>query len=209
MKRYKQWIILSTILSVAFLNLGCTGVYDAIANIQRLQFKLDNVTGMKVAGVPLSNITSISNLSWSDGASILGAFTSGRLPVDFTLNVLAKNPNDGTGGTKQSSAVIKNMDWRLFIDNNETINGRVGNITVPGVGQATNIPIGMNFDLLEFFRNAGYDNLLNLALALGGRNGSASRITLKVKPTVETFLGPITYPGEFDVIDKEFRGGSQ
>jgi hypothetical protein len=67
----------------------------------------------------------------------------------------------------------------------------------------------MNFDLLEFFRNAGYDNLLNLALALGGRNGSASRITLKVKPTVETFLGPITYPGEFDVIDKEFRGGSQ
>jgi len=104
--------------------------------------------------------------------------------------------------------VIKNLAWRLFIDNNETINGNVGNVSVPGVGQTTNIPIGMSFDLLKFFKDAGYDNVINLALALGGKNGSASRITLKVRPTVETVLGPITYPGEFDVIDKEFRGGN-
>ena len=208
MKKLQRYIIFLILFSISFLNFGCSGVYDAITNVQRLQFKLDNVTGMKLAGVPLSSISSISNLSFTDGANLIAAFSSGKLPVEFTLNVLAKNPNDGTGGTKQSSAVIKNLDWRLFIENNETINGRIGNITVPGVGQATTIPIGMNFDLLKFFRDAGYDNILNLALALGGRNGSASKITLKVKPTIDTPLGPITYPGEFDVIDKEFRGGS-
>ena len=42
-------------------------------------------------------------------------------------------------------------------------------------------------------------------MALGGKNSSASRLTLKIKPTVETFLGEITYPGEIQVIDKEFR----
>lgn len=196
------------LLSIGFLNLGCSGVYDAIVNIQRLQFKLDNVTGMKVAGVALSNIATISNFSLLDAAGLLSAFTSGELPVEFTLNVLAKNPNDGTGGTKNTTAVIKNLAWRLFLDSKETINGNVGNITVPGVGQVTNIPIGMSFDLIKFFKDAGYDNILNLALALGGRNGTSSRITLKVKPTVDTPLGPITYPGEFDVIDKEFRGGN-
>ncbi len=191
-----------------FLNLGCSGVMDAITNIQRLQFKLDKVTGMQLAGVPLSNITSLSNIGVLDAANLLANFTQGKLPVEFTLNVLAKNPNDGTGGTKNTAAVIKNLAWRLFIDQNETINGNVRDVSVPGVGQSTNIPIGMSFDLLKFFKDAGYNNVVNLALALGGKNGSSSRITLKVKPTVETILGPITYPGEFDVIDKEFRGGN-
>lgn len=205
MKRTSRFIIFLFLLSFGFLNFGCSGLMDAIANIQRLQFKLDRVSGMKIAGVGLSNIASLSNLSVLDAANILANFTQGKLPVEFTLNVLAKNPNDGTGGTKKSAAIIENLAWRLFIDNNETINGNVRNITVPGVGQATNIPIGMSFDLIKFFNNAGYDNLLNLALALGGKNGSPSRITLKVKPTISTQLGPITYPGEFDVIDREFR----
>lgn len=208
MKNAYRSVLFAILICFGFLNLGCSGVMDAITNIQRLQFKLDKVTGMKIAGVNIANIGSISNLSVLDAANLLANFTQGRLPVEFTLNVLAKNPNDGTGGTKQSSAVIKNMAWRLFIDNNETINGNVGNVNIPGVGQATNIPIGMSFDLLQFFKNQGYDNLLNLALALGGKNGSSSRITLKIKPTVETIFGPITYPGEFDVIDREFRGGN-
>lgn len=208
MKNIYRSFLFTVLFSIAFLNLGCSGVMDAIVNIQRLQFKLDKVTGMKVSGVPFSNLSSISNIGFVDAANILANFTQGKLPIEFTLNVLAKNPNDGEGGTKQTSAVIENLAWRLFIDNNETINGNVGNISVPGVGQSTNIPIGMSFDLLKFFKDAGYDNLLNLALALGGKSGSSSRITLKVKPTVSTILGPITYPGEFDVIDKEFRGGN-
>jgi hypothetical protein len=208
MKRIYRIFLFSAIFSAMFLNIGCSGIMDAITNVQRLQFRLDKVTGMKLSGVPLSNIASLSNISVLDAANLLANFTQGRLPVEFTLNVLAKNPNDGTGGTKNTAAVIKNLAWRLFIDNNETINGNVRDVSVPGVGQSTNIPIGMSFDLLKFFKDAGYENVVNLALALGGKNGSSSRITLKVKPTVETVFGPITYPGEFDVIDKEFRGGN-
>ncbi len=208
MRKIYRIFLFSVLFSTMFLNLGCSGVMDAITNIQRLQFKLDKVTGMQLAGVPLSNITSLSNIGVLDAANLLANFTQGKLPVEFTLNVLAKNPNDGTGGTKNTAAVIKNLAWRLFIDQNETINGNVRDVSVPGVGQSTNIPIGMSFDLLKFFKDAGYNNVVNLALALGGKNGSSSRITLKVKPTVETILGPITYPGEFDVIDKEFRGGN-
>lgn len=192
----------------ALLNLSCSGVYDAITNVQRLQFKLNNVTGLKAAGVGFSNASKITDFSILDGAKLLGAFGEGKLPVEFTLNVLAKNPNDGTGGTKNTSAVIKNLAWRLFIDSKETITGNVGGITVPGVGQATNIPVTMSFDLMKFFKDQGYDGIINLALALGGRNGSAARITLKATPTIETILGPITYPGEIEIIDREFRGGN-
>ena len=203
----KKGFLVLSILSL-LLNLSCSGVYDAITNIQRLQFKLDKVTGFSAAGVGFSGASKLSDFSVLDGARLLASFGEGKLPIEFTLNVFAKNPNDGTGGTKNTSAVIKNLAWRLFIDSKETINGNVGGITVPGVGQATNIPVQMSFDLLKFIKDQGYDGIINLALALGGKNGSAARITLKATPTVETVLGPITYPGEIEIIDKEFRGGN-
>jgi len=136
----KRFIIYSFSMLVLF-QCSCSGVYDAIVNIQRLQFKLNNVTKMELGGVNVSGIGSLSDFSFSDGAALLANFTQGKFPVSFTLNVLAKNPNDGTGGTKNTSAVIKNLAWRLFLDNKETVNGNIGGITVPGVGQATTIPI--------------------------------------------------------------------
>ena len=63
----------------------------------------------------------------------------------------------------------------------------------------------MSLDLVKFFKDAGYENIINLALALGGVSGSSARVTLKATPTVDTFLGPITYPGELTIVDKEFR----
>jgi hypothetical protein len=63
----------------------------------------------------------------------------------------------------------------------------------------------MSLDLIRFFRDTGYQTLMNLAFALGGIHGSPARVTLKATPTVDTFLGPITYPGEITIVDKEFR----
>ena len=40
----------------------------------------------------------------------------------------------------------------------------------------------------------------------GGAQGSANRITLPARPTVSTDFGPISSPGECDIIDKELRG---
>ena len=61
----------------------------------------------------------------------------------------------------------------------ETISGDIGSpVSVPGTGEVTNIPLTMNLDLIEFFGNKGLDNLVNLALALGGQEGSSSKLTL-------------------------------
>ncbi|HPS63999.1 MAG TPA: hypothetical protein PK447_00335 [Ignavibacteria bacterium] len=185
---------------------GCAGLQNAITNAQRLQFKLGGISAFTLAGVGLSNYTSLTNINPLDLLTLTNSFTKGQLPVNFTLDLIAKNPNDGTGGTTESSAIIKQIDWRLLVDEQETINGVVGNsITIPGVGQTATIPIQMSFDLMQFFKNGQLNNLVNLAMALGGKNSSASRLTLKIKPTVSTFLGPISYPGEINVIDKEFR----
>jgi hypothetical protein len=202
----RKKIFINIVILFALISFSCTGIKDAIVNVQRLQFKLANISNMKVAGVNFGNKLDLKDFSLLDGATLLSAFTTGKLNTSFTLNLLAKNPNDGTGGTANTSAVIKALAWRLFIDDSELINGNVSNgIEVPGVGKETTIPIDMAFDLLSFFKGDNYDKLMNLALALGGKSGSCARVKLGVKPTVDTFLGPITYPGEITVIDKEFK----
>jgi hypothetical protein len=206
MKKIKIFLLLGAAVFISIANFGCTAALDALANLQRLQFKLGTVNNFSLANVRLDNKHTINDISMLDAANLLAAFTRGELPASFTLNVLAKNPNDGTGGTKNTTAILKSLAWRLFIDNKETVNGNIGNnIEIPGVGQTTSIPVVIGLDLVKFFKDQGYSNIINLALALGGASGSSSRVTLKATPTVDTFLGPITYPGEISIIDQEFR----
>jgi hypothetical protein len=206
MKTKIKLLLLLLTVSFSVLQFGCTGAYDAFVNLQRLQFKLGSVNNFTLAGVKIGGARTITDFSVLDAAKLVAAFSSSKFPASFTLNVLAKNPNDGTGGTKNTSAVLKSLAWRLFLDDKETINGNISNsIEIPGVGQETTIPIAMSLDLYKFFNEQGYESIVNLALALGGVSGSSARIKLRATPTVDTFLGPIKYPGEITIVDKEFR----
>ena len=185
---------------------GCSGVNETIKNAQRLQFKLGSVDNFNLAGVKLKNVSSVKDLNLLDAASLLAAFAGGNMNASFTVNLIAKNPDTYPGGSKESSSLIKGLSWRLLIDNTEMVSGDIDKtITVPGVGQSTTIPIPVSFDIAKILGDGGYEKIINLALAIGGKNGSSSKLTLKIKPTIDTFLGGITYPGEIDVIDKEFR----
>jgi hypothetical protein len=189
--------------SVSFYS--CTSTLDMLANIQRLKFKLGNISNLKVAGVSLSGKNSLNDFSLADGLKLTQAFANKNLPTSFRLNVLAKNPNDGTGGTTKTTSTLTKLSWRLLIDNNETINGAFNQpVEVPGIGQEITIPIDMNLNLYDFFKNLGYEGVIRLALALGGVHGSTSRVTLKATPSIETVLGPIT-SNEITIVDTEFR----
>jgi len=132
-------------------------------------------------------------------------FASGKFPVSFTLNVDAKNPNDGTGGYKATDATIQSFPWRLMIDNKETISGNIDKpVLVPGTGEVMTIPIVISFDLVKFFNDLGYESFINLALMLGGKDGSSTRLTLYADPVVNTILRNISYPGEIKIVDRSF-----
>jgi hypothetical protein len=195
-------VILSTFL---VFNYNCTSTIDLLQNIQRLKFKLGSVDNFKIAGISVTNKSAISDFSIADGLKLVNAFSSGKLPASFRLNVLAKNPNDGTGGSPRTTTTLTKLKWRLLIDSKETIDGNISqNIEVPGTGQETTIPIDMSLDLYKFFNELGYEGGVNLALALGGVSGSSSRITLKATPSMQTIFGPIS-SGEITIVDKQFN----
>lgn len=198
----KKLILLS--VALIFITTNCS-VYQTVVNLSRLQFKLGDVNNFTVNGINISNKRSLQDFNALEIISLTQVIASGKLPASFTLNVEAKNPNDGTGGYPQTNATLKEFPWRLEIDDVETIAGNIGTpVTVPGTGEVQNIPLTMNIDLMEFFGNKGLENLVNLALTLGGQQGSSSKLALFATPTVTSPIGDIKYPGELKIVEESF-----
>jgi hypothetical protein len=194
------------LLSVAILLMTSScSVYQTVVNLSRLQFKLGNVNNFTVSGINISNKKSLQDFNPLELLNLTQSIATGKLPASFTLNVEAKNPNDGTGGYPKTNATLKEFPWRLEVDNVETIAGNIGaSVSVPGTGEITNIPLTMNVDLVQYFGNKGLDNLVNLALTLGGQQGSSSQLALFATPTVSSALGDIKYPGELKIVEQSF-----
>jgi hypothetical protein len=188
---------------------GCATLGEiarTLASLKNLQFRLDDISDFSLAGIGIGPKSQLGDFTLADGIQLLAAFRNRRLPASFLLNVEARNPNDGTGGTTRTVSTLTRFDWRLLIDDQPTISGGIDKpLEIPGTGQTTVIPLRLEMDLYEFFGERGYEDLLSLALALGGRNGDISRVALDALPGVSTPLGDIAWPERITIISKEFR----
>lgn len=199
----KKMLFIIVVLIVSS-QLSCS-VYETIVNISRLKFKLGNVSDFYLSGISLNNKSKIEDFSITEVVKITSDFAQGKLPVSFVLNVEAKNPNDGTGGYQRTNATLKDFPWRLLIDEKETISGGIGSpVTVPGTGEASNIPLTIGMDLMQFFKDKGYESIINLALNIGGYSGGTTKLALFAKPVVSTSLGDLKYPEEIKIVDFEY-----
>ncbi len=210
MKGPRKFIVYLLILCVFPLFFqGCAALQElggALMNLKRLQFKLAGVGQFSMAGINITRISSLTDFSVADGFKLLNAFQSRSLPAEVTLEILAINPNDGSGGSSNTVSTLTSLESRLLIDGEPTVTGNIDQpIEIPGTGQASSIPLRMSIDLFEFFGNQGYKDLIELALAIGGLNRNSSRLSLDAQPKVSTPYGNILYPGRIVIVDKEFR----
>lgn len=200
---------LAVIAAVTMVLSGCATVKQAMEGVQpvqtvkSLQFKLTSVSNFRLSGISLSSMSSYSDLRLGDVARVASDFATERMPVQFTLNTDVRNPNTSSSGF---SLVLRDLRWRLVIDTSFAVSGNVtGPLRVPEGGTSVNVPVPMELDLMKTFRGHSLKGLVNLAMAIGGVNGSASRLRLFVQPSVDGPFGAIRYPGEIEVVDKEFR----
>lgn len=205
-----------TRIFISLLALACILLFEScaaldqmasvLANLKRLQFKVGGVREFRLLGLDLGGKTKISDFAAMDALRLVESYRAKKLPVDFVVDVLAVNPNDGTGGTPKTTSTLTGLECRLLIDNQPTVTGNIDNpVEIPGTGQESVIPIRISLDLLEFFADRRYEDVLGLALAIGGRTRTPARLSLDAQPTVSTPLGPITYPGRITIVSAEFR----
>jgi hypothetical protein len=171
-----------------------------IAALRSVDFQLDHVANVRVAGIDASSISSYSDLSIMDAARVGAAIARRELPLVFDLHVSAENPEENP-----VTARLLRMQWTLLLDDTETISGLIEQELELPPGQPRDIPVGISLDLFDFFERSGPD-LFNLALNLMGVGNEPSRVAIRAMPTVNTALGPISYPQPITIVDRRVGG---
>ncbi|HRP07891.1 MAG TPA: hypothetical protein PLL69_05325 [Gemmatimonadales bacterium] len=179
------------LLALALVLAGCAALQQVMA-LRQVAWAIGKVSDGRLAGVPLSRIASVSDLTTADAARLALAVSRGTAPLDFVVGVQANNPE--SNGT----ATLMRLDWMLLLDNKETIRGVLDSSYALPPGQPVTIPLRMQLDLRQFF-DGGYDEIVNLALGLVGASNDPTRITLELLPHIDTPLGPITAPSPIRV----------
>ncbi len=194
MQRIYVGFIIAGVLFLA--GVGCQTLRE-IAALRNVAFAIDRVTDARLAGVDVQRLQSYKDLSPGDVLRLGRALLNKELPLDFQLHLTAENPP----GNPVQARLVK-MDWTLLLDDRETISGVFDDNIVLPPGQPTDVPIPISLNLVEFFEH-GLQDLVELAMAVGGQEGEPIRIKLQATPTIDTQLGPIRYPEPIVIVSKQ------
>jgi hypothetical protein len=181
-------------------------VTETLVGVERLRFRLAGVSEFRLAGIALAQKASPRDFSPMELAQLLQYQQRRSLPVELLLQVAVYNPNDGRAGRRRLPVTLTGLEWKLLIDETPTVSGDLGApVELPGGGDTVLIPLRVKLDLYEFFAQRSWNELIELALAIGGARGSCARLMLQARPRVLTPLGELHSPGYITIVDKEFR----
>lgn len=163
--------------------------YKELKSFTKCEFKIGKIENMKLASVDIQNIKKLSDLNFLKAGKITSSAMQGKLPIEFTLYINAKNPNN-------QKAAINKLEWIAFIDDVELLKGVMEKrIEIKPDGGTAEIPLDVKADLKEVFSSESATALINLALNLVDMSNESSKIGVKIKPTLMVGKKPISYPG--------------
>jgi hypothetical protein len=183
-------------LSLLFVAAGCATLQQ-LAALRNVDFSLDRVSDLRLAGIDLAGIRSFDDLTFVDAGRLALAVTRNELPLDFRLHLLAENPADNA-----TEARLVQMDWTLLLQDRETLSGVLDREILLPPGQPTDVPLTIGMDLLEFYEGSAQD-LLELALSIADQGGAPKEVALRATPTIQTPLGPMRYPQPITILSRE------
>lgn len=193
MRTSKTLLIASISLLLFFTSCDVMQQVTQMSNLAKCDFRLESVQQLSLAGINVQNVNSVSDLNMFDAAKIATAVGSQQFPLDFTLNIEAKNPN-------ASAAGMTKIDWILLIDDMEMTRGILDKqVTIPANNGIAIIPMQMHVDLQEALKGKSADAVINFGMNLAGAGNKPTRFTLQMKPTITVGGFPIAYPGYLNV----------
>jgi LEA14-like dessication related protein len=176
------WILISLSLLT-----GCQMLKEFQA-LKYCEFRLANISNVRLAGVNLSAVNSIEDLGLINTGKIMDAFRKKNVTLDFYANVEGKNPNT-------TVAAMTKLDYIVQLDDKDIMSGFLDQrIEIPANGVSM-IPVSIRLDVLKLLQDQTFSSLVNLGLNLTGNSNDPSRITIKVKPYIQVGTGQIAYPG--------------
>lgn len=180
---------------------GC-GVGRQVREMEALagcEFRFEGLERATLAGVDLLEAARAGGLEPGQGALLLTSMSRGSLPLDLTVHVGVRNPND-------APAAMNRLDWVLFVDENQMGVGSVTDrVEIPAHGGTAVVPVQFSTDLASLFSGQSAESLIGFALNLAGSGERPSRVTVRVRATVSVAGRDLPLPG-YITLSEQFTG---
>lgn len=170
---------------------GCSTLQQIsqMVNLSQCQFRLASVDTVSISGIPIQGGISVSDINPLDLIKLQSAYSSGTLPLQFTLNLEAKNPNSSPAG-------MNRMEWILLMDGSQLTTGVLEKeVDIPASGGVGTFPLVVNLDLLQVLSGRTLNSMINLALNIAGEGTKPTHVALKIKPSINVAGQTLDYPG--------------
>jgi hypothetical protein len=178
---------------------GCATMRGLLA-LKQVDFEVDRVATVRLAGVSLDQIRRPSDIGVLDAARLAAAVARHQVPLVFDLHILGRNPADNN-----TTARLVRMQWTLALNGRETISGTIDTAYSFAPGVATDMRVPISLDLWQFFQSSASD-ALNIALGLAGLGSRPTEISVRAVPTIDTPLGAIQYPQPITIVRRTVGG---
>ena len=188
-----RWTLALAALTAALA--GCVTL-SRVTALERVDFSIAGVRDGRLAGVDLRRIANYDDLSAVEIGRIALAFSRRDVPLDLTIMVRADNPADN-----RTAATMVKLAWTLLLDDKETVSGVLDTVVTMPPGETAYVPLPMRVNLRQFFDGPA-QSLVNLAASVAGISSHPTKIAVRAIPTINTPLGPITYPSPITIVKR-------
>jgi hypothetical protein len=185
MKKIKYFIV----FSFGFILFSCA--IKKLEALSKCEFMLDKINSLTIAGVKI-NTQGKTSLGFTDILKITNSLGQKKLPIDFDISILGKNPN-------RVDAKMTKFDWKIKIKDDEILDGTVDNgIMIPKNDTAT-VPFKGNFDLYSTVSKYSIDELKSLVNNAFDESGNPKDLKFFIKPYLSIGKIDIPYPGFIEI----------
>lgn len=187
-------IIITISLSLALMLSGCQAFQNMLSSMYNLvncDYNYNSISNLSMSGINMSK--GLTPLMIPTVLSIIEGKAS-SIPLDFTLNLDVKNPNNGT-------AAFQALKYIISIDDIEVTNGNFNQAFSVGAGESKVLPMNIGLDIAKLMQNNSRSSIQTIFLNFLGLGDKASEVTVQLKPSFkvgeQTFTSPVYIPVSF------------
>ncbi len=161
------------------------------------EYSLAGVDSLVLNGINLLNKKGPQDFSFSDATRLFSAFSKNNLNATSTIGLNVQLPE----GSEERTMTVTQLKWQLLVGEEQTLSGIVSEPVELRNGLNTiTVKSPLQF-AADAAGNTDLNKLLQLATMLNQKDPDAPKLSLQIKPTIKTSIGPVELPTYIKVKD--------
>lgn len=191
-------ILLLAALPLLFSQCGVNKQISQAKTLGECRYNLASADSIYLAGTDIRQFRKLEDLNPARFPRLAAGLLVRNVPLDARINIDITNPTNRLAGINQ-------LEYRILLAGQELFNGFLNQrIEVQPGGGKTRVPVRLNANAYQLLtdpktRDAFTELVQNLS---GTENTRPSKLTIRIKPTLDLLGGQINYPG-YITIDQD------